>query len=341
MNLGDAMADLIMNGPIIAPRISIMEGAYVYNPDHTKSANPQGARYYCEGYLCTGSDAACQNRVYMDYDPGQCGPAPVGLGSPEPLTHFWTPYFWSKIVGYSSGCDKYGVGYCQESSCDACVYHLQQPYFGTKWGNNGYFRGWKTSPPISSPVPKPMRPPPPAPSGVPKRSSEYHCETGYEPSCVYWAVYAKGQQPPGPKPGTTHPKNATRTKRNWKNDLAPHDDWPWPATASIYNNSCSAFPGGGGTVCESYDPSNTSDTALPMTCCPNLHGVPSCTVPGGVCCPALFPGDVPYWCPGPEKDFAPDGYFCCNNTTQYNGINTARGCSIHGPACIAPRGLPE
>jgi hypothetical protein len=62
-----------------------------------------------------------------------CDPAPVGGNF---------PFHYSKIVGYSAGCDRNGDLMCKGS--EGSYYFIEQNYFGVGWGAKGYSRVWGT-----------------------------------------------------------------------------------------------------------------------------------------------------------------------------------------------------
>eukprot|EP00039_Didymoeca_costata_P022490 m.346806 g.346806 ORF g.346806 m.346806 type:complete len:668 (+) comp30399_c0_seq1:136-2139(+) len=300
------MAELMLNGPIISPRLDIRVGGYNYAPGPVGPTRwPVGIRNYCEGYVCTGEDASCQEYAYITTG---CKTAPLGGDFVNQTS------FWSKIVGYSSGCDKYGWNDCHSGSCTQCYYHIHQSYFGTEWGVNGYFRGWTTH---YNPVKWPK-------VSTSSPSLGYTpCETGFEPQCVYWVLYVEDQQPPKPGPGR---------KTQYKKLLKRHDPFPETIVPSVYNNTCPPSPTSwtqsSGTICQNILPVSLKNNPNQIQCCDNKYGMASCTdVSYPVCCSGTLSGAGPYYCPQNDSD-APYGYMCCANWTKYDKEPTAIGCAV-------------
>ena len=156
MTSSHSKAELSLNGPLVGPRTNINVGLGSF-----------GIQNYCEGYVCVSAEEdQCQEFVGGYY--GDCATtAPVGGAGNEPNTQFW-----SKIVGYSSGCDQWSWDDCHDNPGQ--IYYIHQNYFGKGWGVSGYMRGYAASGSCDS------------------------NEQGQTQNCKYYALYAEGQHSPRP-----------------------------------------------------------------------------------------------------------------------------------------------
>ena len=350
MTSSHSKAELSLNGPLVGPRTNINVGLGSF-----------GIQNYCEGYVCVSAEEdQCQEFVGGYY--GDCATtAPVGGAGNEPNTQFW-----SKIVGYSSGCDQWSWDDCHDNPGQ--IYYIHQNYFGKGWGVSGYMRGYAASGSCDS------------------------NEQGQTQNCKYYALYAEGQHSPRPnvlspdergaggglagRRARSRGKSGTRRGRtqgarrgsrhgNYSSSYRVEDSYshrsssvrsvrssssnarrsnagsiskqtrqqlmPWPEkhVPSVHNNTCA----GTGNVCGNF----VNETALnpdQIKCCPNVYGVDSCTewhLP--TCCPAVPSLDgqstKPFYCPGPG-DFltAPYGFVCCANWTKSFTDTISNGCAV-------------
>lgn len=261
---GAHWVDMKENGPLI----SNWHNVYNAGTD-VRSGYSIDASHYCDGFLCYGSPEG----GYCAIQEG-CGPAAVGGQY---------PYFYSKIVGYSSGCDQLADVTCKGDT--SAYYIIEQNYFGIGWGARGYSRVWGTA-------------------LIDTFATDQCNEVPNRDACGFWSVEVNITEFESKLPRSVHKSAAAaasaraagnRSTRHGgdgtilRNPRSVPPSPPPPCnlpggqcTSSIFNNTCPD----GGTVC------GTLDGTRKITQCPT-HAIN-----GGTTMEVCPPTQAPLICPG-------------------------------------------